>query len=247
MFELILPRGFRRKPKGWGEDGLSRYIDGAYNNCRATFERKRERFDRLVAIHDAFENGADKWTNPTSPIAALLYVRAQGAFMAASQHAMAGQMAETYPLIRCCLEYAGYALHIAKNDALSDVWLNRHDDDRTLARAKSEFRISEIRKTINLANNRSLEIFDTLYQQAIDMGGHANERAMSGSLDIIERDGGKEFRQQLLHGDGVAMEHALLSCARAGVCALEILQEAFPERFELLGLRHQLPMLRQGL
>lgn len=104
VFGLILPKGFRPKPKGWSDDGLSRYIEGAYNNCRATFERKRDRFDKLLAIHSAFERGAEDWLNPTSPIAALLYVRAQGAFMAASQHAMAGQIAETYPLIRCCLE-----------------------------------------------------------------------------------------------------------------------------------------------
>lgn len=145
------------------------------------------------------------------------------------------------------LGVAGYALHIAKNEPLAHVWLNRHDDDDSLAKAKTAFRVSEIRRTIDSANKKALEVFDLLYQQAIDMGGHANERAISGSLDIVDGEHGKEFRQQLIHGDGLAMEHALLSCARAGVCALEILQEAFPGRFELLGVRHRILDLRKGL
>ena len=50
-----------------------------------------------------------------------------------------------------------------------------------------------------------------------------------------------------LHEDGLALEHALKTTAQTGVCALEILQGAFRERFELLGVHADLLRLRKGL
>jgi uncharacterized protein (DUF433 family) len=74
-----------------------------------------------------------------------------------------------------------------------------------------------------------------LYQQAIDMGGHPNERAITGNMDIVEADGRKEFRQIYLHRDGIQLdlrgqrftvEH-LLDYLASGMTEAELLAE-FP-------------------
>ncbi len=150
-------------------------------------------------------------------------------------------------MIRVTLEYAGYALHMVKNCDLENVWLRRHDDEATLKVAKTAFLVSEVRKSIERANRKAAEVFDHLYQQAIDMGAHPNERAVTGNMDIVSAGSDEEWRQIYLHRPGLQLDYALKVTARAGVCALEVLQEAFGPRFELLGVRYKILDLRKGL
>ena len=74
-----------------------------------------------------------------------------------------------------------------------------------------------------------------------------NEQSVTGSLVINEQNDRKEFLQIYLHGDGLMLDHALKTTAQSGVAALEILQEVFAARFELLGVRAELLELRKGL
>lgn len=67
------------------------------------------------------------------------------------------------------------------------------------------------------------------------------------SASFAKHDDRSEYEQLYLHGDGLQLDHALRTVMQAGVCALEILQEVFPGRFELLGVRADLLHLRQGL
>jgi hypothetical protein len=98
---------------------------------------------------------------------------------------MAGQIAEVFPQLRACLEYAAYALHIDRNNDLVEVWLRRHDDHDTLNAVKNHFKISEIKKSIRTTNRHVADVFDELYQRTIDFGGHPNERAITGNLMIL--------------------------------------------------------------
>ena len=235
------------KPPNWGDDRLSAFLEHAYKNRWATFVQKPKEFQLLGNIDQCFEDALKDWTNPTHPVAAHLYLRSHAAFRAACEHAAAGQVAEVFPMVRIALEYAGYALHIAKTPGLEDVWLRRHDNDAALGKAKAEFLVSKVRTTIASANRKAAQVFDLLYQQAIDMGAHPNERAVTGNMAIVDYEGGQEWRQVYLHGDGIQIDLALKVVARAGVCILEISQEAFPARFELLGVRYKILELRKGL
>ena len=49
------------------------------------------------------------------------------------------------------------------------------------------------------------------------------------------------------HGDGPQLDAALVTTARCGMCALEILQVVFNARFELLGLNAAMLKVRQEL
>lgn len=240
-----------RPPVGWGGDTLTAYLEDACRSRHATFARKREAYTKLAAIDAAFCAIETDWQGKGGGeyvVAGMLFVRSHGAYRTAAEHAMAGQVAEVYPQVRAGLEYAGYALHIALNPPLAEMWMRRHDSDDALRAVRKEFTPTNIRASITKVDANAADIFDKLYQQSIDFGAHPNERAMTASLAIKARqDGGKEFQQKMLHGDGLQMDYALKTTARAGVCSLEILQGAFPDRFREKGVTEGLHVLRRGL
>lgn len=234
-------------PPGWAADSLTKFIETAHRNRFATFHKKKDWSNRLVKLDGCFMRVAKDWLNPRHPLTPLFFLRCHSAYRAACEHAMAGQVTETFPQIRVCLEYAGYALHIHKNSGLAEMWLRRHDDEAGKKAVRNEFKVSNVRATIEKANRNTAKVFDELYERAIDFGGHPNERSITGSLSVIDLGDRKSYNSIYLHGDGLPLVHTLKTTAQTGVCALEILQGAFPERFELLGVRANLMELCKGL
>jgi hypothetical protein len=234
-------------PPGWGKDSLSEFFDAAQKNQFGTFVDKRDWSTRIANIDALFVTVSKKWVNPRDPLAALLFVRCHSAFRAASGLAFAGQLSEAYVMHRSCLEYAGYALHINRNPSLGHLWLNRHQDAQTIKKLKREFTIERVRRTITTCNRHAGERFDSLYQRAIDWGGHPNERAVTGSLQIEKQADRRLLNGILLHGDGPAKDLALKTTAQCGVCCFEIFQPVFNALFEILGVNAGLLALRQGL
>lgn len=102
-------------PPGWAGDSLSDFIQAAFTNTLATFIRKRNDFDLLLRIDGAFKNAGDNLHKADTPLAVLLLHRSHSAFLASCRLAMSGQAAETFPVLRSCLDYALYALHINDN------------------------------------------------------------------------------------------------------------------------------------
>ncbi len=234
-------------PPGWAADSLTEFIETAHRNRFATFANKKDWSQRLANLDGCFMRAAEEWLSPRNPLTPLFFLRCHSAYRATCEHAMAGQVTDTFPHIRVCLEYAGYALHIHKNPELAEMWLRRHDDETTKKAVIDEFKVSNIRATIEKANRHAVKVFSELYDRAIDFGGHPNERAIMSSLKITDLGDRKSFESLYLHSDGPPLEHALKTTAQTGVCALEILQEAFPERFKLLGVSADLLELRKGL
>jgi hypothetical protein len=242
-----------RPPEGWGGDTLSAYLEDAYRGRHAAFVHKRDWFAKLASIDAAFVTIETDWKGKASDLAGrllacMLFVRSHCAFRTAAEHAFAGQLSEAYPEVRAALEYAATALHIALNAPLAEAWMRRHDSADAQKAVRNIFTPTNFRASITKVNPDAAKIFDTLYQRAIDFGGHPNERAMTGSLTIKALDdGGKEFQQAILHGDGLQMDHTIKTTAQSGVCSLEILEGAFPDRFKELGVTEGLHVLKRGL
>jgi hypothetical protein len=234
-------------PPGWASDTLSEFIELAHRNRFATFANKKAGYRRLARIDLAFVQAGKDWLNPKGLVPPFLLFRSHAAFRGACEHALAGQVAELFPQVRASIEYAAYALHIHKNPGLEEVWLRRHDDEKSLKTVKSQFHGDKVSETIVKANRAIGSVFKQLYQRAIDFGAHPNERSVTSNASIKQHVGRKELQQIYLHGDGLQLDHALKTTAQAGVCALEIFNEVFGPRFELLGIRAELLVLRRGL
>ena len=234
-------------PPGWGDDDLTSYFELAYRNRFATFANKRPVFDRLIAIDSCYMEIAKNWLNPKKLMEAILFLRCHTAYREACEHAVAGQTAGVFPLVRVCLEYAGYALHMSENEGLDELWLRRHDDVDSKKAMKNEFTPANVRATIKTKNQHIEDVFKNLYDRTIDFGAHPNERSITANLTIIDQEKSKKFESVYAHGDGPQFDHALKTCAQTGIASLEIFQDIFPGRFELLGIRHKILSLRQGL
>jgi hypothetical protein len=226
---------------------LSEFLEAAHQNRFATFANKPDQYLRLTQIDKCFARIGDGWMNPPNLVPPLLFFRSHAAFRAACEHAMAGQIIDTFVSIRALIETAGYALHIHRNPSLEEVWLRRHDDESCEKKVKQEFKISKVRESIRASDREGVKIFAMLYERSIDFGAHPNERAVTGSMSVSKADSSSNYKLLLLQGDGLPLDHALKSAAQAGVCALEILGNVFSARYELLGVREKLPLLKNGL
>jgi hypothetical protein len=142
------------------------------------------------------------------------------------------------------LEYALYALHINENPALAEVWLRRHENEESLKKAKRSFRHVDVMKTL-LTNDDALHSsLSELYQRTIDFGGHPNERAVSSSSKMWQEGDTTVIRNQFLHGDSPALDHALRSTAQIGLGSLLVFQLIYKDRFDLLGLHDTIESLK---
>lgn len=234
-------------PPGWGSDALTEFLEAAHQNRFATYANKKREYQRLSEIDECFSDIERAWTNPANLITPLLFIRCHAAFRATCEHAMAGQTVDSFVSLRNLIETAGYALHIHRNPDLGEIWLRRHHDQAGMNAVKREFMISKVRESIRSTNKAGDDVFELLYERSIDFGGHPNERAITGSLKANRIESGSNFRIIMLHEDGLPLDHALKSAAQAGVCALDIMGDVFPARYELLGVRERIPALKQGL
>lgn len=123
----------RLLPRAWGADTLSEFVDGAFANVLATFTTRRNTMSGWPRSTAALSRFASNLLNPNPLVQAFLLLRSHAAFRSACRLALSGQAAETFVVIRSCLEHALYALHIHKDPALAEVWLGRHDgnDERS--------------------------------------------------------------------------------------------------------------------
>jgi hypothetical protein len=185
--------------------------------------------------------------NPPDVFGALLLLRSHSAFRAACRLSMSGQVSDAFPVLRACLEYSLYALHINHQPGLGEVWLRRHDDEATRRAVKQEFQHIAVMKTLRARDAALLPIIEQLYERTVDFGAHPNERAITGSMLLEQQPGCVELHQVYLHDDSLSLDHALKTTAQIGVGSLCILRHIFRQRFEILGLQDVIDQLRREL
>jgi hypothetical protein len=220
----------------------------AFGNLLATFVRKPE-FGVLVAVDQSFGKIAENLTNPPDFLAAFMLIRSHAAFRGACRMAASGQVPETFPLLRSCIEYALYALHINAKPALGEVWMRRHDDEDTLKTCRTSFKHASVIGTLKRRDAKLHKTIALLYERTIDFGGHPNERAMTGNVRLTESKDESTFSTAYLHGDALSLslEHAIKTTAQIGLGSLITFEHIFKDRFRLLGIDIELQMLRSVL
>lgn len=238
---------FSRRPPGWTEDSLTDNLERSFQSKFATFAKRPKESKKLIEIDAVFEEATKNLNDTKSPIGGLCFLRSFSAFRAAVSHAFAGELAESFPLCRTCLEFAGCGLFLIHRPEKEVEFLNRESSPTKKETARRTFTRGNFQSTIKQKNSHIAEVFGELYDRAIDFGGHPNEFSVTSNARIFEESGKQYFQQTLRHGDGPQLVLGLKNAAQVGVCALEVMQCAYPERFEILGFRHQILELRSGL
>ena len=187
-----MPDITKQFPQSWGEDHVTKYIDGAIDNILATVTRtKHPAYPTIVEIDDVFKTMVDGLINTESIYEAVLLMRAHSAFLAGNTLAMGRQATESFMVIRGVLENALYALHINKNNDAGETWINRHKNEESLTPSRNQFAYANVSRTLRNENANIADVSECLYRRTIDFGAHPNERASSSAMQIIDEDGKK--------------------------------------------------------
>jgi hypothetical protein len=173
----------------WGDDELSKFLNAAYNNQRASHEKLRAAYDILKEIDSLFLSAGRHLRAPKPVLAGTLYLRAFYAYRASAGLALAGQVVEAFAVMRTALESAGYCLLVAVNPSLEEVLISRHAGVNEMKVQKSSFLMKNVIAAIAGADDKLAKIFDDLYQRTIDFGGHPNPHALFAPMAMDQRDG----------------------------------------------------------
>ena len=120
---------------------LVQFLEIAHQNQCGNRARFPEPYSLIERVDNCFVRGAENLIDPKPAITGLFFLRSQYAYKAAAGMSLSGQVAESFPMMRSCLEYAGYALVIKDTPTLQEVFLNRHVDDASKRAQKAQFTI----------------------------------------------------------------------------------------------------------
>ena len=239
-------------PPGWGDDALSKHMGMAAHNTLTTFTQKNPQYERLAFVDRSFStlwnNLPDQWV----PWPAILMAKAQSGYKAACQLVISGQITESFPNLRTCLESCLYALHISKSECALNVWDSHYADNppeqsmvrkftKPISRESTksisrEFAIKKLKCTLEKTDPKLRPLVGKLYQQAIDLGAHPNPKAIYPNLVAVQGNEKIEFAMQTLHGDSEFLEYGMEFATEIGLACLLIVGNVFSECFK----RHEI-------
>lgn len=234
-------------PPNWGKDKLSEFLRHVYNHQMVTAARKSGIFTKLSTIDAMMVKIADNIINPPNATAINLFYRAHSAYRAASATAMAGQVVETFVLVRSSLEYGAYGLHIHDTPANGDAWWHRNKGDVQKKASIKLFALGSLRETIQKHDAKLALVFNELYERSIDFGAHPNQYGVVTGMALKEQEDRTAILQKYLHADGMEMDFALKTTAQAGIFVLRAFQFMMPEKYMLLGIQEGILQAEIGL
>ncbi len=226
-------------PPKWADDPISSFIDDSFANCLYSFARSGENYSLLLRVEKAFETISENLNGLSADLLfqALFLIKSRSAFRGAYMLALSGQITNSFPLQRSCLEWALYAFHINNNPELGDVWVRRHESDEHYREVKNKLKpylmIQGLEKhhfVLSLAAQK-------LYDSTIDFGAHPNQKALTSAMDIDD----EGYRPSYLAPE--KSDDLLLAVSQIGYVSLRIFRTLFRKRFDLLSITDRLDEL----
>jgi hypothetical protein len=234
------------------DKSLARFLETVYANQQGNRQRFPEWYRIIQRVDDCFVKVGKHLYNQKPVLTGPLFLRSQYAYKTAAGMTLAGQVAESFVMMRSCLEYAGYALAIFADPRLEDapsreeVFVNRHVDDASMKAQKEEFKIANIRETIAVFDQKLANIFKFLYDRTIDFGGHPNPYGMLSAMNIgMDNEEMTSITTLALTVEATPLEFSMKSVAQVGLTSLYVFQHIFKAKFELLGVRAEMDALRK--
>ena len=242
------------KPQTSTKDkSLTGFIATVQRNQQGNLARFPVQYDLIRRVDKCFVDVSTHLAHAKPVFAAHMFLRSHYAYKTAASMTLAGQVPESFVMMRSCLEYAGYALAIFADPGMADaptreeVFVNRHVDAATMKAQKEEFKIGKIVQEIAAHDLNLANIFQFLYQRSIDYGGHPNPHGMLTAMSI-DKEGDKvaSITSLALTVEPLPLEFAMKSASQVGLTSLYIFQQMFKAKFELLSVRAEMDALRQA-
>lgn len=219
---------------GWGTDGLTSYIQAAHENALKCFcdPRTRAGVQRLTLVDSLFGAVLAVHVNVmSSDIAAAMLLNAAAAFKATAQLAMETKKNECYVMMRNCVEYTLYAIHMHGNPNRVKIWSERDIDDAHKKLVTKNFSPTNMFSELKEINQPLGIRLDQFYSLSISSGAHPNHAGLVDRyVDWDKPTGGIEAKV-LMMGNGEIVPALLADVAGCGLTVLECLKIIYPERF----------------
>lgn len=240
-------KDFPKVPPGWGDDPLSKFIQGTTDNTYATFHNLKEWYNRLSDINASFGDATQNMDRAQDWFASFFLFRTHSAYLAGIRLALSGQVPEAYMVLRGALECALYGLYVARKPSVSEIWLRRDEDEVSRRKVRKEFKVANVFQVLELEDQKLRKIAGNLYERTIDYGGHPNQQAFLSVMKQQSDDSKITFQSAYMIGNEDALHLCLKSCAQIGICTLSIFRLVFRERFDILGISQNLDSMKKGL
>ncbi|EHN8936943.1 TPA: hypothetical protein ACVS3C_001238 [Enterobacter hormaechei] len=163
---------------------------------------------------EIFDNEFD-----VSPITGFLAMNSYSMLLSAVGQALSGHLVAVFPIVRTALESACYAYLIAHNEAMEQIWLNRHKTESALHKCRKMFSVKKASNELKSISPEMAEYVMANYEAAIDFGAHPNNKAIFNHLtdmgEVDERFHG--FQLTGVYGrNSWHVNYALLICTEVG-------------------------------
>ncbi len=234
-------------PDDWGNDSITKFMDDAFMNCVATMVNFKGLpiTGTMIEVNDLFFAANGIKCHPTKEILLPLFLgRSHSAYLGAVRLSTSGQVAETYMVVRGCLENALYALFIqddpTKNEPIPNrprIWLERADNEAAGKRCRNTFSAKDVLENLTKHNKELGRKARVLYQIAIDRGAHPNFVGHLTTSKISLQGGSIDF---LIPGDQMVCKACIQFTLQVGLCALKIFELAYDDKFRCEGITPQL-------
>jgi hypothetical protein len=244
------------KPQTSTKDkSLTGFIATVQRNQQGNLARFPVQYDLIRRVDKCFVDVSAHLAYAKPVFAAHMFLRSHYAYKTAASMTLAGQVPESFVMMRSCLEYAGYALAIFADPGMADVpsreevFVNRHVDATSMKAQKEEFKIGKIVQEITAHDQKLANTFQFLYQRSIDYGGHPNPHGMLTAMSIDKEDdkfSSISITTLALTLEPLPLQFAMKSAAQVGLTSLYIFQQMFKAKFELLRVRAEMDALRQA-
>jgi hypothetical protein len=239
-------------PSPTDDKSLDRFLEVVHNNRLGNRARFPAEYQIILRIDDCFVTAGKHLSHQKPVFVGPMLLRSQYAYKTAAGMTLAGQVAESFVMMRSCLEYAGYALAIFADPCVQntpsreEVFVNRNIDEASLKAQKAEFLVSKIRGIIATFDEKLAANIKLLYDESIDYGGHPNPYGLLTGINLETKDEQLTSITTLaLTSDPVITMFAMKSATQVGLAALCIFQHIFGAKFELLGIRAEIGALRR--
>ena len=243
----------RRSSSAWAESKLAAYFENLTSNAIKTFARKGEarRLHDINLLLSHFGENASRVPNTMNLevlVPLTLFYRAHSAFNAAAALGLGGAITEAMPVLRLCLECAGYASITHGNFATATVWLYRSDNDQTRAAANNALWNSKLYESIARRDGDLARQYQDLQEHLTEFGAHQNELAATSDRLLERKHSGDVLLEQVyLQDNSRRLGHGLRTASQVGVCILKIFELLFPTEFRELGISKRIPDVAKGL
>jgi len=240
-------RNFNPHPPNWASDSLSEFIETAHQNIFATFVNFKPAFTRLQKIDEAFRKAIDYLHNTREWFVVFFILKAHSAYLGGARLSTSGQTREAFMVLRGCLEAALYGFYFHRNPKKVEMWMRRHDSEKSKKAVRNEFVIGKMLALLENEAPKAGKIMRELYERTIDYGAHPNEMGLTSNLRKSSQGSAIRFDLNYLAGDTISTRLCLKTNAQVGFCALIVFKEVFRERFDIMGLTDEITKLGRGL